>query len=377
MTKFYLNQLVKNLPPSGIRRFFDLVISAGPEVISLGVGEPDFSTPWHVRESVIYSLEKGFTNYSENAGLFELRSEVAQFTADETGETYDPKTEILITHGVSEGMDLVFRSVLEPGEVVLVPDPGYVMYEPLVILAGGRVEFYDPLKIKDLKVPKNTKAIVLNFPGNPMGNTFSSQELQRVANLAQQHDFLVLSDEIYGGLTFEGQHKSILKFPHMRERAVYFNGLSKTHAMTGFRVGWVCGPSEIVGGMTRIHQYSALCVGTPSQVAALEALRKGDEEAESMRKIFDQRRKYCVSRLEKMGLEFVVPGGAFYIFADVSEHEKDDVKFCEELLKEKKLAIVPGSAFGSAGKGRVRMTYASSREELEEAMDRLEDFIGQ
>ena len=376
----YLNSTVASLPPSGIRKFFDLVISAGPEVISLGVGEPDFPTPWHIRESVIFALEKGFTNYTENAGLMELREEITKNTEKNTHQKYDPRTEILITNGVSEGMDLVFRSILNPGEKVLVPNPGYVMYEPLVKLAGGEVELYNPLDLSTLnskfKIQNSKpKAIVLNYPGNPIGNTFSKNDLVHIAQIAEENDILVLSDEIYGGLSFERPHISFISLPKMKERTILFNGLSKTHSMTGFRVGWACGPEQIIGAMTKIHQYSALCAPSPSQIGSIEALRKGDEEAQSMYNIFDQRREYCISRLEKIKISFLRPEGAFYIFVDISSSGLDDITFCEKLLQKEKLAIVPGSAFGSAGNGYVRMTYAASQEELEEAFNRFENFL--
>ncbi len=370
-----LNTAVSTLPPSGIRKFFDLVISAGPEVISLGVGEPDFPTPWHIRESVIFALEKGFTNYSENAGLMELREEIAHTIFDQTAQKYDAKTEILVTNGVSEGMDLVFRAILNPGEKVLVPDPGYVMYAPLIQLAGGAVDFYDPLNISNLKVLENTKAVVLNFPGNPIGNTFSEKELAYIADISEAKNLIILSDEIYGGLCFRHPHKSILEYSNMKDRTVYFNGLSKTHSMTGFRIGWACGPAPIIAAMTKIHQYSALCAPTPSQIGAIEALRKGDKESEKIKRVFDKRRQYCVSRLEKMPISFHRPEGAFYIFLNISGIESDDVLFCEQLLKKEKLAIVPGSAFGKSGKGYVRMTYAASEEELAEALTRFERFL--
>lgn len=371
----YINKTTSSLPPSGIRKFFDLVISAGPEVISLGVGEPDFPTPWHIREAIIFALEKGFTNYTENAGLMELREEISKTTEKESQHKYDPKTEILITNGVSEGMDLVFRSILNTGEIVLVPNPGYVMYEPLVSLSSGKVELYDPTDITSISVSKDAKAIVLNYPGNPIGNTFSKRELEHIAKIAEEKDLIVLSDEIYGGLSFEQPHICFVSMPKMKERTILFNGLSKTHSMTGFRVGWACGPADIIGAMTKIHQYSALCTPSPSQIGAIEALRKGDDEAQNMSKIFDQRRMYCISRLEKMSVDFHRPEGAFYIFVDISSSRLDDVTFCEKLLKEQKLAIVPGSAFGSAGINHVRMTYAASQEELKEALNRFERFL--
>lgn len=364
-----LNQKTLALPASGIRRFFDLVLSAGHDVISLGVGEPDFSAPWHVRESAIFALEKGFTSYTENAGLSELRTEVSRYTGQ---DIYCPKSEILITNGVSEGMDLAFRATIEPGQKILVPDPGYVMYTPLIELAGGIPVPYSPLDLDSLR-NTNANAIVLNFPGNPLGNTFSLSELSRIALLAKQHDWTVFSDEIYQALTFQGEHTCFASLPEMKKRTIVFDGLSKSHAMTGFRVAWACGPEHIIQGMTKIHQYSALCVNSIAQVSAIEALRRGENEVEKMKEKYLSRRNMLIERLDKMGLSFTEPQGAFYIFVQVPN--KDDVMFCETLLRDQSLALVPGSAFGEMGKGHVRMTYAESMETLSMAMDRLEQFL--
>lgn len=369
-----LNQVVQDLPVSGIRRFFDLVISAGPEVISLGVGEPDFPTPWHIREAAMFSLEKGFTSYTENAGLLELREAIAQKIKTDTGRDYDPKTEILVTNGVSEGMDIAFRATIAPGDSVLLPDPGYVMYAPLVSLSGGEVEYYDPLDLKTLEGRKAT-GIVLNFPGNPIGNTFDEPALEKIKALADQEGWMIYSDEIYGGLTFTAPHTSFVSLPNSKKQALLFDGLSKTHAMTGMRIGWVAGPKDIIAGINKIHQYSALCASSTSQLAALEALRRGDEEALKMKETYDKRRHYCIERLTGMKLPFQKPEGAFYILVDISEYEPDDLLFCENLLEQQKLALVPGSAFGQSGKSHIRMTYAASMEELSEAMDRLAAFI--
>jgi aminotransferase len=372
----YLNTTVKILPPSGIRRFFDLVVSAGPEVVSLGVGEPDFPTPWHVRESAMFALEKGFTSYTENVGLLELRTEIAKKYQEEASYKYDPKTEILVTNGVSEGMDLVFRSILEVGQGVLVPDPGFVCYDTLVTLAGGVPIPYNPLDVKNsLKnIPKNTKAIILNYPGNPVGNIFTKDELAFIAQKAEGLDLLVLSDEIYGGLSFEVPHESFIKIPKMVERTILFDGLSKNFSMTGFRIGWACGPAEIINAMTKIHQYSAMCSSSISQIAAIEALRRGKSEAKKMFDIFNSRRKFCIKKLKEIGVRFYEPQGAFYLFVNIEFSQMEDVSFCEKLLEEEKLAIVPGSAFGKNGRNWVRMTYAEGLANLQEAFKRFEKF---
>ncbi len=369
-----LNEQVQNLPKSGIRRFFDLVISAGPEVISLGVGEPDFPTPWHIREAAIFSLEKGFTSYTENAGLLELREAIAEKITKETGTQYDPKTEILITNGVSEGMDIAFRATINPGDTILLPDPGYVMYAPLVQLSGGKVNYYNPLDLSTLK-DKEANGIVLNFPGNPIGNTFTKEDLLLIKKIAQERSWKIYSDEIYEGLTFNSQHLSLVSFSDIKTHTLLFDGLSKTHAMTGLRIGWIAGPSEIIQGINKIHQYSALCASSTSQLAALEALRRGGTEAKKMKDTYNKRRKFCIKRLQEMNLPFHEPQGAFYILVNISEHNSDDIQFCESLLEKEKLAVVPGSAFGSAGIGHIRMTYAASTTELEEAMNRLEKFV--
>ena len=388
--KKFLSSTVQQIPPSGIRKFFDLVLEAGDSVVSLGVGEPDFSAPWHVREAMIYSLEKGFTSYSENAGLLELREAIALYTEEYSGKnTYNPKTEIIVTNGVSEGMDIAFRATIEKGEKILLPNPGFVMYEPLVKLAGGIPVLYNPLKIQELTSEKiseisgnsgegKIKGIVLNFPGNPIGNTFSKEDLQHIAEISEKHDFLIYSDEIYEKLVFEEKHTSILEFSGMRERTIYFNGLSKSHAMTGFRIGWACGPAEIISAMTKIHQYAAMCVSTPSQIASVEALRRGLPEVLKMKEEYARRREFCIKRLTELNLEFETPKGAFYIFVHIPEKYKKtsgDVQFCEDLLVQNNLAVIPGSAFGTAGKNFVRMTYAASLEELTEAFLRLEKFL--
>jgi len=388
--KKFLSSTVQQIPPSGIRKFFDLVLEAGDSVVSLGVGEPDFSAPWHVREAMIYSLEKGFTSYSENSGLLELREAIAQYTEEYSGKNiYNPKTEIIVTNGVSEGMDIAFRATIERGEKILLPNPGFVMYEPLVRLAGGIPILYNPLKIQELTSEKiseisgndgegKIKGIVLNFPGNPIGNTFSKEDLQHIAEISKKHDFLIYSDEIYEKLVFEEKHTSILEFSGMRERTIYFNGLSKSHAMTGFRIGWACGPAEIISAMTKIHQYAAMCVSTPSQIASVEALRRGLPEVLKMREEYSRRRKFCIKRLTELNLKFETPKGAFYIFVHIPEKYKKtsgDIQFCEDLLTQNNLAVIPGSAFGTAGKNFVRMTYAASLEELTEAFLRLEKFL--
>jgi len=394
MPENFLSSTVKQIPPSGIRKFFDLVLEAGDSVVSLGVGEPDFSAPWHVREAMIYSLEKGFTSYSENSGLLELREAISDYTAEYSEKNpekflYNSKTEIVVTNGVSEGMDIAFRATIERGEKILLPNPGFVMYEPLVRLAGGIPILYDPLKIQELEISEESggkiKGIVLNFPGNPIGNTFSHADLEYIAKISEEHNLLIYSDEIYEKLVFEERHTSIIEFSGMRERTIYFNGLSKSHAMTGFRIGWACGPESVIQAMTRIHQYAAMCVSTPSQIASVEALRRGLPEVMKMKDEYSRRRNFCIQRLTELNLDFETPKGAFYIFVEIPKtYQKisdknpeisGDVQFCEDLLTQNNLAVVPGSAFGTAGKNFVRITYAVSMEELTEAFLRLGKFL--
>ncbi len=371
----FLNETVKNIPPSGIRKFFDLVVSAGPEVVSLGVGEPDFPTPWAIRESAIFALEKGFTSYSENAGLLELREEVSLDIARKTTKTYNPKTEILITNGVSEGIDLALRAIINKGDKILVPDPGFVCYENLVKLAGGVCVFYDPLDLTSLSTVKEAdlKGIILNFPGNPIGNIFSDKDLDFLADYCREHDLIALSDEIYDDLSFTQKHRSFLEvYP---DKTIYFNGLSKNYAMTGFRIGWVCADAILIEAMNKIHQYSAMCASAISQLAGIEALRRGTSEKLKMVKIYDERRHFCIARLTEMGLPFRTPEGAFYIFIDIRKSGLDEITFCEQLLLAEKLAVVPGSAFGKRGRGFIRITYAENQESLTKAFNRLERFM--
>ncbi len=375
MSKKYLSDLVQTIPPSGIRKFFDLVINAGDDVISLGVGEPDFSTPWHIRESAIFALEKGFTSYSENAGLFELREEISKYHHLQTGHKYDPKEEVLVTNGVSEGMDLVFRAILNTGDRVLIPDPGFVCYESLVRLAGGVPVFYDPLNIKELETLEGKfKAIVLNFPGNPIGNIFSQKELELIADFAEKKDMIVLSDEIYAELSFEQKHISFLEIPNMIDRTILFGGVSKSHAMTGFRIGWACGNSAMISAMNKIHQYSAMCASSISQIATIEALRRGEKEVLKMHESYKKRRDFCLLKLKKLKIPCSKAEGAFYLFPDISASGLSDVEFCEKLLSEAKCAIIPGSAFGTKGKSHVRITYAEGMETLEIFFERFEKF---
>lgn len=375
MSKKYLSDIVQQIPPSGIRKFFDLVISAGDEVVSLGVGEPDFSTPWHIRESAIFALEKGFTSYSENAGLFELREAISKYHGKQTGHIYNPKEEVVVTNGVSEGMDLAFRAILNPGDRVLVPDPGFVCYESLVRLAGGDVVFYDPLNLESLiQQDGEFKAIVLNFPGNPIGNLFSRKELEVIGEFAEKKDMVVLSDEIYAELIFGQKHVSFLEIPNMIGRTILFGGVSKSHSMTGFRIGWACGEKTILSAMNKIHQYSAMCASSISQIAALEALRRGDKEVQKMKAEYAERRDFCLIQLKKLNIPCPKAEGAFYLFPDISASGMDDVTFCEKLLTEAQCAIVPGSAFGSNGKGHVRITYAEGMERLELFFERFGKF---
>ena len=376
MQHSFLNPLVSEIPSSGIRKFFDFVLEAGPDVISLGVGEPDFPTPWHIRYQTIRALEEGVTSYTSNKGMTELRAAISKDISERYNVRYDYHEEVLVTNGVSEGMDLAFRACICPGDTVLIPDPSYVMYEPLIRLAQGDVSVYNPLDLSDLiTAMKSAKIVVLNYPGNPIGNTFSLEELEKIARAAERENCLIFSDEIYGLLSYKQEHYSFPAIEGMKERTIYFNGLSKSHSMTGYRIGWVCGPSEIIQAITRIHQYSALCASSFGQRASIEALENGESEAEKMKQEYDQRRLFCIKKLKELGLVFYPPSGAFYIFVNIQSTGLSSSDFCHQLLENEKLAVVPGNAFGPNGEGYIRMTYAENREALKEAFIRLERFL--
>ena len=379
----HLNQVVRAMPPSGIRRFFDLV-SEMEGAISLGVGEPDFVTPWHVREACIYSLESGATHYTSNKGMPELREAICNQTRLDLGLDYDPAEEILITTGVSEAADLAFRATLNPGEEAVVPEPCYVAYTPDIILAGGvartvptRLEDEFRLQPEDVAaaVTEKSRALLLSYPNNPTGAIMTRADLEDLADVVVENDLLVISDEVYGKLSYSGSHVSFAQLEGMQERTVILNGLSKSHAMTGWRIGYALGDPALVGAMTKVHQYTMLCAPTMAQIAGLEAMQKGEEEMLHMRHEYDLRRRMFVSGLNRIGLDCFEPKGAFYAFPSVKAWGLTSEEFAERLLREQKVAVVPGNVFGSSGEGFLRCSYATSREELIEALDRIETFL--
>ena len=379
----YLASHVAGLPPSGIRKFFDLVATM-KDVISLGVGEPDFVTPWTVRESGIFSLEQGQTMYTSNAGLLELREELSRHLQKTLGLSYDPTKELLITTGASEAVDLVMRAVLEQGDVVLVPDPSYVSYAPCAILAGASVRYVPThakddfrLRVEDLNqvyTPK-AKLLVLSYPNNPTGAIMRREDLIPIADFVAKHDLLVLADDIYSDLTYDGRHVSFASLPGMHDRTLFVSGFSKSYAMTGWRIGYVAGHSDLIDGLTRIHQYTMLCAPIMGQIAALEALRSATEAKNDMVSAYDRRRRLMVHGFREMGLDCFEPLGAFYVFPDISKTNLSSEAFAEELLKEEKVAVVPGTAFGPSGEGYIRCSYAYSTEQLQEALKRITHFV--
>ena len=379
-----LNKTITQIKPSGIRKFFDIVAEM-PDAISLGVGEPDFDTPWKVRDEAIYSLERGRTFYTSNSGLKELRVEIADFLNRHYGLKYDPISEMLMTVGGSEGIDVALRAMLDPGDEVLIPQPSYVSYEPCTILAGGvpvainlKEENEFRLKPEELEaaITDKTKILIMPFPNNPTGAVMEKADLEPIVELVKKYDLFVLTDEIYGELTYTGQgHVSIASFPGMKERTIYINGFSKSHAMTGWRLGYVCAPQEIIQQMTKIHQFAIMCAPTTSQYAAVTAIRDCDEDVANMREEYNDRRRYLLNRFKKMNVKCFEPYGAFYIFPSIAEFGMTSEEFCTRLLKEKEVAVVPGTAFGDSGEGNVRISYAYSLENLKKAMDRIEEFI--
>ncbi|HNX40520.1 MAG TPA: aminotransferase class I/II-fold pyridoxal phosphate-dependent enzyme [Methanothrix sp.] len=379
----HLNRTVKDMPPSGIRKFFDLV-SEMEGAISLGVGEPDFVTPWHVREACIYSLESGVTHYTSNKGMPELRQAICDQMKQNSGLDYDPAEQILITTGVSEAVDLAFRATLNSGDEAVVPEPCYVAYTPDIVLAGGvakaaptRLENEFRLQPEDVSaaVTDKTRALLLSYPNNPTGAIMTRADLEDLADVVVEHDLLVISDEVYAELTYSGSHVSFAQLEGMQERTVILNGLSKSHAMTGWRIGYALGDPALVGAMTKVHQYTMLCAPTMAQVAALEALQKGEEEMLQMRHEYNLRRRMFVSGLNRIGLDCFEPRGAFYAFPSVKAWGLSSEAFAERLLHEQKVAVVPGNVFGESGEGFLRCSYATSREELIEALDRIETFL--
>jgi aminotransferase len=379
----FIAEAVKNIPPSGIRRFFDMV-SGLEDIISLGVGEPDFITPWHIREMCIHSLEKGQTSYTSNYGLPELRDELARTYYKRYGLDYDPASEILITTGVSEALDIAIRAVVNPGDEVIVVQPSYVAYVPSVILAGGKPVIVRTYMDDDFSVTaealkpaitNKTKAIILNFPNNPTGAIMTQDGLEDVADLVVENDLFVISDEVYECLTYEGNHVSVSSLDGMKDRTVMLNGFSKSHAMTGFRLGFAMGSSEIIHSMMMIHQYCMLCAPITAQVGAIEALRNGKEELDRMVREYDRRRHFIVRGFNSIGLKCLKPKGAFYAFPYIGDTGLSSSEFAERLLDKKKVVTIPGDVFGEAGRGFLRCAYAASMDDLKKAIERMGNFV--
>lgn len=373
-----------SLQPSGIRKFFDIVAEMD-DVISLGVGEPDFDTPWHIRDEGIYSLEKGRTFYTSNSGLKELRMEIAAYLQRTQGLEYHYLSQIFVTVGGSEAIDLAMRAMINPGDEVLIPQPSYVSYEPCVVMADGKpvvIELKEenqfrltPEELEAAITPK-TKILVMPFPNNPTGAIMEREDLEKLVPIIEKHDLFVVSDEIYGELTYgEKKHVSIAALPGMQERTILINGFSKAYAMTGWRLGYACGPKEVIRQMVKIHQYCIMCAPTTSQYAAVEALRNGDEDVRRMRESYDERRRFVLFTLKEMGLPCFEPEGAFYVFPCIREFGMTSDEFATNLLKEEKVAIVPGTAFGNCGEGYLRISYAYSIESLKKALKRLENYV--
>ena len=377
------NPEVLGIKPSGIRKFFDLV-SEMKDAISLGVGEPDFETPWHIREEGIHSLEQGRTFYSSNAGLMELRNAISDKVREEHGISYHAKEEVMVTVGGSEAIDLAMRVILTPGDEVLIPEPCYVSYLPCAKMAYGvpvpiQLEEKDEFRLTPEKLEKaiteKTKLLVLPFPNNPTGGIMEERDLEAIVPIILKHNLYVLTDEIYSALSYKGKHHSIIEFPGMRERTVYINGFSKAYAMTGWRLGYACAEERILKQMLKLHQFAIMCAPTTSQYSAVEALRNGDADVRKMRDAYDERRRFLVYHLRKMGLDCFEPYGAFYVFPSIRKFGLSSEGFAEKLLKEEKVAVVPGNAFGASGEGFIRISYAYSLDNLKKAMERMERFI--
>jgi len=379
----FVSERVRKTPPSEIRKFFDL-LSSTEGVISLGIGEPDFVTPWHITEAGVYAVEKGYTMYTSNYGLAELREELAHYLWNQHRAGYDPKSEILITVGVSEAFDLAIRATINPGDEVIIPEPSFVSYPPCVILAGGipvfvptRVEKEFKLEAKEVekRITERTKAIVLSYPNNPTGAVMNRTELLEIAELAQRYNLIVLSDEIYSRLVYGVEHICFPTLPGMKERTILLGGFSKTYAMTGWRIGFAAAPAELIEAMVTIHQYTIMCAPIMSQKAAVEALRNGERAVNEMLEEYDRRRRIIVKGLNEIGLTCFEPKGAFYAFPSVKALGFSSGEFAERLLLEEKVAVIPGPAFGPSGEGHVRCCYAVSIPEIEEALERMERFV--
>lgn len=378
-----LSKKIVQVQPSGIRKFFDLA-NEMDDVISLGVGEPDFDTPWRIREEGIFSLERGRTFYTSNAGLLELRKEICNYLNRKIGVQYDPQKETMVTVGGSEAIDVALRCMLDPGDEVLIPQPSYVSYLPCTVMADGvpvivelKNENEFKLTVADLEkhVSERTKILVMPFPNNPTGAIMTGEDLGLIAKFVEEHDLYVLSDEIYSELSYKGKHVSIASFPGMRERTIVINGFSKGFAMTGWRLGYCCGPENILKQMIKLHQFAIMCAPTNSQYAAVEGLRHCGEEVEEMRKAYDQRRRFLMHEFKRIGLDCFEPFGAFYVFPDIRKFGMTSDEFASRLLYEEKIAVVPGTAFGACGEGFLRISYAYSLEDLKVALERIEHFI--
>ena len=378
-----LNKAIGEIKPSGIRKFFDIV-SEMKDAISLGVGEPDFETPWHIRDEGIYSLEKGRTFYTSNAGLLELREEISKYLKRRFDLNYDAKSEMIVTVGGSEAIDLALRAMVDPGDEVLIPQPSYVSYEPCAILAGAtpviiklKQENQFRLTAQELEdaITDKTKILILPFPNNPTGAIMERTDLEAIAKVIEKHDLFVISDEIYAELCYTDKHVSIVNIEGMWDRTILINGFSKSHAMTGWRLGYACGPQCIIEQMYKIHQFCIMCAPTTSQYAAVDALKNGDADVQMMREAYNQRRRYLVHAFKEMGLECFEPFGAFYIFPCIKEFGMTSDVFATKLLEEEKVAVVPGTAFGDCGEGFLRISYAYSLEKLKVAIGRLDHFI--
>lgn len=381
--KKFLSDKIQTIKPSGIRKFFDIV-SEMKDAISLGVGEPDFETPWHIRDEGIYALEKGRTFYTSNAGLKDLRAEIVNYLSRTQGINYDPQSEILVTVGGSEAIDIGLRAIINAGDEVIIPQPSYVSYEPCAVLAGAtpviinlKAENEFRLTAEELEeaITDKTKILILPYPNNPTGAIMGREDLEKIAKVVIEKDILVMSDEIYSALTYKGEHVSIAGIEGMKERTILINGFSKAYAMTGWRLGYACGPKEIIKQMTKIHQFAIMCAPTVSQYAAVEALKHGDEDVKKMRQAYNQRRRFLMNAFREMNLKCFEPYGAFYVFPCIKEFGMTSEEFATRFLEEEHVAAVPGTAFGESGEGFLRISYAYSLPTLKTAMERLNHFV--
>ena len=378
-----ISDAIKNIKPSGIRKYYDIV-SEMKDAISLGVGEPDFDTPWHIRDEGIYALERGKTFYTSNSGLKELREEICKYQNRHQGISYNPMSEVIVTVGGSEAIDIGIRAMVNPGDEVIIPQPAYVSYEPCTILAGAKpviinlkAENEFRLTAEELRsaITEKTKILILPFPNNPTGAIMERKDLEEIAKVCIEKNIYVMSDEIYSALTYKGEHVSIASIDGMKERTILINGFSKAYAMTGWRLGYACGPSEIIKQMTKIHQFAIMCAPTTSQYAAIEALKNGENDVKQMREAYNGRRRFLMNAFKEMGLECFEPYGAFYVFPCIKEFGMTSEEFATRFLSEEKVAAVPGNAFGDSGEGYLRISYAYSIENLKIAMERLKNFI--